>query len=56
MKRYNCIKPCYFLDKDILQAIGIEQGLLQLHQTLFNPDRLQDIFVQKITELVNGRY
>src|SRR6266498_3098173 len=29
---------------------------LQLHQTLFNPDRLQDIFVQKITELVNGRH
>src|SRR4029077_17992077 len=28
----------------------------QLHQTLFNPDRLQDIFVQKITELVNGRH
>jgi len=28
---------------------------LQLHQTLFNPDRLQDIFVQKITELVDGR-
>src|SRR6478609_7409777 len=27
---------------------------LQLHQTLFNPDRLQDIFVQKITGLVNG--
>jgi hypothetical protein len=27
---------------------------LQLHQTLFNPDRLQDVFVQKITELVNG--
>jgi glycosyltransferase involved in cell wall biosynthesis len=28
---------------------------LQLHQTLFNPDRLQDIFVEKITELVDGR-
>jgi hypothetical protein len=27
---------------------------LQLHQTLFNPDRLQNVFVQKITELVNG--
>src|SRR2546430_316957 len=26
---------------------------MQLHQTLFNPDRLQDIFVQKITELVD---
>jgi glycosyl transferase family 1 len=29
---------------------------LQLHQTLFNPDRLQGIFVQKITELVDGRH
>src|SRR5437868_8825706 len=28
---------------------------LQLHQTLFNPDRLQDIFVRKLTELVDGR-
>jgi len=28
----------------------------QLHQTLFNPDRLQDIFVRKITELVDGRH
>jgi hypothetical protein len=27
---------------------------LRLHQTLFNPDRLQDIFVQNITELANG--
>jgi len=29
---------------------------LQLHQTLFNPDRLQEIFVQKITALVDGRH
>jgi len=29
---------------------------LRLHQTLFNPDRLQDIFVRKITELVDGRH
>jgi glycosyltransferase involved in cell wall biosynthesis len=29
---------------------------LQLHQTLFNPDRLQNIFVQKITDLVDGRH
>lgn len=32
----------------------LSKQALQLHQTLFNPDRLQDIFVQKITELVNG--
>jgi hypothetical protein len=25
-----------------------------LHQTLFNPDRLQELFVRKITELANG--
>ena len=33
----------------------LSQGAMQLHQTLFNPDRLQDVFVQKITELVDGR-
>ncbi len=32
----------------------LSKQALQLHQTLFNPDRLQDVFVQKITELVNG--
>jgi glycosyltransferase involved in cell wall biosynthesis len=34
----------------------LSNGALQLHQTLFNPDRLQDIFVRKITELVDGRH
>jgi len=29
---------------------------VQLHRTLFNPDRLQDIFVRRITELVDGRH
>jgi len=33
----------------------LSQEAMQLHQTLFNPDRLQDVFVQKITELVDGR-
>jgi glycosyltransferase involved in cell wall biosynthesis len=39
-------------------ALGekLSNEALQLHQTLFSPDRLQDIFVQKITELVNGRH
>src|SRR5580765_7343360 len=32
----------------------LSKQALQLHQTLFNPDRLQNVFVQKITELVNG--
>jgi glycosyltransferase involved in cell wall biosynthesis len=38
-------------------ALGekLSNEALQLHQTLFNPDRLQDIFVRKITELVDGR-
>src|SRR4029077_17657236 len=27
----------------------LSQEAMQLHQTLFNPDRLQDVFVQKIT-------
>jgi hypothetical protein len=34
----------------------LSQESMQLHQVLFNPDRLQDVFVQKITELVNGRH
>jgi hypothetical protein len=33
----------------------LSKQALHLHQTLFNPDRLQDVFVQKITQLVNGR-
>jgi hypothetical protein len=33
----------------------LSKEALHLHQTLFNPDRLQDVFVQEITELVDGR-
>jgi glycosyltransferase involved in cell wall biosynthesis len=33
----------------------LSKQALRLHQTLFNPDRLQNVFVQKITELVDGR-
>jgi glycosyltransferase involved in cell wall biosynthesis len=32
----------------------LSKEALHMHQTLFNPDRLQDVFVQKITELING--
>ena len=39
-------------DTDLNEKLAKEA--LQLHQTLFNPDRLQEVFVQKITELVNG--
>jgi glycosyltransferase involved in cell wall biosynthesis len=35
-------------------ANKLSDEALQLHQTLFNPDRLQEVFVQKMTELVNG--
>jgi len=33
----------------------LSEEAMYLHQTLFNPDRLQDIFVRKITELLDGR-
>ena len=39
-------------DSELNRKLSYEA--LQLHQTLFNPDRLQDVFVQKMTELVNG--
>jgi hypothetical protein len=39
---------------DLALSAKLSNEALQLHQTLFNPDRLQDIFVQKITGLVNG--
>ena len=32
----------------------LSKQALQLHRTLFNPDRLQELFVRKITELTNG--
>jgi hypothetical protein len=32
----------------------LSKEALHMHQTLFNPDRLQNVFVQRITELVNG--
>lgn len=38
-------------DTDLNEKLS--QQALHMHQTLFNPDRLQDVFVQKITELVN---
>jgi hypothetical protein len=39
-------------DRELNEKLSKEAS--QLHQTLFNPDRLQDGFVQKITGLVNG--
>ena len=45
---------CREIARDIELKENLSKQALQLHQTLFNPDRLQDVFVQKITELVNG--
>ena len=45
---------CRKIARDTELNEKLSKQALQLHQTLFNPDRLQDIFVQKITELVNG--
>ena len=39
-------------DRELNEKLSKEAS--QLHHTLFNPDRLQEVFVQKITELVNG--
>jgi hypothetical protein len=43
------------IDEDLSLSRKLSEEALQLHQTLFNPDRLQDVFVQEITELVNRR-
>jgi hypothetical protein len=45
---------CREIARDTELNEKLSKQAVQLHQTLFNPDRLQDIFVQKITELVNG--
>jgi glycosyltransferase involved in cell wall biosynthesis len=45
---------CRKIARDTELNEKLSKQALQLHQTLFNPDRLQDIFVQKITGLVNG--
>jgi glycosyltransferase involved in cell wall biosynthesis len=50
------ISLCRQIAADSALSKKLSNEALQLHQTLFNPDRLQDIFVQKITELVDGRH
>jgi len=45
---------CRNIARDTELNEKLSKQALQLHQTLFNPDRLQNVFVQKITELVNG--
>src|SRR6266511_3486415 len=48
------VSLCREIARDTELNENLSKQALQLHQTLFNPDRLQDVFVQKITELVNG--
>jgi glycosyltransferase involved in cell wall biosynthesis len=45
---------CREIARDTALNEKLSKEALQLHHTLFNPDRLQDVFVQKITKLVNG--
>jgi hypothetical protein len=47
---------CRQIAADSALSEKVSKEALHLHQTLFNPDRLQDVFVQKITELVDGRH
>ena len=48
------VSVCRQIAADPELSRKLSDEALQLHQTLFNPDGLQEIFVQKITELVNG--
>jgi glycosyltransferase involved in cell wall biosynthesis len=48
------VSLCREIAADTALNEKLSKRALQLHQTLFNPDRLQDVFVQKITELING--
>jgi hypothetical protein len=48
------VSLCRQIARDTESNEKLSKQALHLHQTLFNPDRLQEVFVQKITELVNG--
>jgi len=45
---------CHKIARDTELNEKLSKQALQLHRTLFNPDRLQELFVRKITELTNG--
>jgi glycosyltransferase involved in cell wall biosynthesis len=45
---------CHKIARDTELNEKLSKQALQLHQTLFNPDRLQELFVRKITELTDG--
>jgi glycosyltransferase involved in cell wall biosynthesis len=49
------VSVCRQIAADSALSEKLSNEAVQLHQTLFNPDRLQDIFVRKITELVDRR-
>lgn len=49
------ISLCRQIARDITLSEKLSKEALQLHQTLFNPDRLQAIFVGEIEKLVAAR-
>jgi hypothetical protein len=48
------VSLCRQIAGDSALSEELSKQARHLHQTLFNPDRLQQLFVRKITELTNG--
>lgn len=46
------ISACRQIGRDVERSEELSQGASRLHETLFNPDRLQEIFVDEIEKLV----
>jgi hypothetical protein len=46
---------CHKIARDTELNEKLSKQALQLHQTLFNPDRLQEIFVSEIEKLIRTR-
>jgi hypothetical protein len=49
------VSACRQIAHDAAWHERLSQQARQLHQTLFNPDRLQEIFVSEIERLVRSR-
>ena len=49
------ISACRHLSGDAVSREQLSQQARHLHQTLFNPDRLQEIFVKEIEKLIRSR-
>jgi glycosyltransferase involved in cell wall biosynthesis len=49
------ISACRHLSGDAVSREQLSQQARHLHQTLFNPDRLQEIFVREIEKLIRSR-